>query len=136
MATIDMSLTMPAELGAIVAATEDVQAAIHGNPDMKVLSTGSEAYEGGAFQDFGATLLLILGTAGGAAAVTGIFSVIKTAIIEAHKTRRQLYAQRHDLRKILLSVGLKRIEIDLSQEVEEIERVVNQAGQEAEVLPG
>jgi len=113
---------MPAKLGSRVASRQSVRQAVSENPGLQVRSVGSEDIEGGAFKDFGATLVLLAGTAAGVAAVKGVFEVIKTVIQEAYKARRERYAADAELRTIQLVLEHKTTEFDLDQPLETLNR--------------
>ncbi len=127
----EISLTMPVDLGAQVIADQGVQSALQKNEGIRVGSIATKRDAGGAFQDFGATAIAILATPAAAAAITGLFKVIKVAIEEAHKTRRLQYAQRHDLKKLVLSLGQKDYTINLEDNLQTIERRVTELENEA-----
>lgn len=127
---VEISLGMPAELGALVVARDTVQTTLKVNRGVRIVPTARERDVGGAFRDFGATALAILGTAAASAAVKGIFDVIKTAVIEAHKTRRQLYSERHEFRKLVLVLGHSKTEINLDDSLQQIERMLNELEEE------
>lgn len=110
---------------------ESVRKAVDENPDLEVKSIGSEDIEGGAFRDFGATLILLAGTAAGAAAVKGIFDVIKTVIQEAYRARRERYAADAELRTVELVLAHKRAEFDLDEPLEKIEQQLEKIRLEA-----
>ena len=120
MADMEISLQMPAGLGAIVTATNDVQTALQRNQHVHVRPMSIDQDASGAFRDFGATAIAILGTASAAAAIKGLFEVIKTAVIEAHKTHRQKMTQEHELKKLFLAIGKREIELDLDNDIQAI----------------
>jgi len=122
MNSIDISLVMPSNLGSRVVSREVVRKAVSENPSLQLRSVGSEDVRSGAFKDFGATLLLLTGTAVGVAAVEGIFNVLKTVIQEAFETWRQRYAANAEFRKLVLLLGHRRTELDLSEPLETLVR--------------
>ena len=113
---------MPSKLGGRVVSREAVKKAVSENPAIKIQSVGSNDVEEGSFKDFGATLLLLAGSAAGVAAIKGIFDVLKTVIQEAYKARRERYAADAELRKIELVLGHKRTEFDLDEPLDTLER--------------
>lgn len=122
---------MPIELGGLVVASEPVQSALRANPDANVSSVAVDHEAGGAYQDFGATALVVLGAPAVVAAVKGLFSVIRTAIREAHRTRRQSSSEDHEFRKLVLVLDAKREEIDLTAEIDAIDARVSALESEA-----
>lgn len=114
-------LTLPAELGAIVVSNPDVQSKLNTNDDVTVASIATPSDATGTFRDFGATAIAILGTVAAATAVKGVFDIIKTVIIESHKTYRHRLSQRHEMRKLVLSLGEMETTIDLDDRLEDIE---------------
>ena len=128
---ISVALEMPIELGRIVVSSPVVRACLDNNPDAKVRSQAAARDAEGAYRDFGATALLVLGTPSAVAAVTGLFAVIRTAIKEAHKTLRERQNQDHEMRKLVLILGAKREEIDLAKDLKEIDTRVDELEHEA-----
>jgi hypothetical protein len=118
---IEIRLTLPVELGAAVVASDAVQAALAEMPEVRSGSVAVDARMPDTFHDAGATAVIILGAPAVIAGVKGVFDVIRTAIVEAHKTRRTEAGYRHELRKLLLTAGSKRLEIDLDEELPQIE---------------
>jgi hypothetical protein len=128
---ISVALEMPIELGRIVVSSPVVRASLDNNPDARVRSQAAARDAGGAYRDFGATALLVLGTPSAVAAVTSLFAVIRTAIKEAHKTLRERQGQDYEMRKLVLILGAKREEIDLAKDLQEIETRVDELEHEA-----
>lgn len=125
MTEIFVALEMPIELGAVVISSSAVQASLRDCPAATMSSEAVSDDVGGAYQDIGATTLLILGTPTAITAVKGLFSVIRIAIIEAHKTQRERQSQEHELRKLVLVLGAERENIDLAAGLQEIEARVD-----------
>jgi hypothetical protein len=134
MASVEISLSMPSELGAEVVTSRSVQAALNASPGVRVASGADRKADGSAYEDFGAITVALFGTAGAVAGIKGIFEVIRTAIIEAHKTRREHQAQQHELRKLILVLGARRDEVDLDRDLADIERQIAGLEQEAMAL--
>jgi hypothetical protein len=128
---VQVSLTLPVELGAEVLTHPGVQEALSGAANVRVLSSSDPRETGAAFEDVGAIAVAILGSAGAVAGIKALFGVIKTAIEQAHQTRRERQAQEHELKKLILVLGRKRNEIDLDQSLEQIERRVAELEREA-----
>jgi hypothetical protein len=128
---VQISLVFPVELGAEVLSSPSVQDALSGAAGARVLSSSDPRQTGAAFEDFGAIAIAILGSAGAVAGIEALFAVIKTAIEQAHQTRRERQAQEHELRKLILVLGHKRNEIDLDQSLEQIQRRVAEVEREA-----
>ena len=128
---ISVALEMPIQLGRIVVSSPAVQAALDNNPDAKVRSQSAGTDPEGAYRDFGATALLVMGTPSAVAAVTSLFAVIRTAIKEAHKTLRERQGQEHEMRKLVLILGASRDEIDLAKDLKEIEMRIDELEREA-----
>lgn len=131
MANIEVSLQMPTKTGSAIVASTVVQEALREHPDVKVQSVGVKKEKGGAFQDFGATAVAILGTAAAVAAVKGLFAVIRAAIMEAHRTSRERQKQEHERRKLVLVIQARQEEIDLDRTKAELEAQVSRLEQEA-----
>ncbi|MGN6792318.1 MAG: hypothetical protein ACTHJW_07990 [Streptosporangiaceae bacterium] len=128
---IQISLTMPVELGAEVLSAPDVSEAIGGVDGVRVVTGSDGRQAGAAFVDFGATAIAILGSAAAVAGIKALFGVIKTAVEQAYKTHRERQAQNHELRKLILILGNKRNEIDLDQRAEQINERIAQLEREA-----
>ncbi len=128
---ISVALEMPIQLGRIVVSSPVVQASLYDHPDAKVRSQSAGSDPEGAYRDFGATALLVLGTPSAVAAVTSLFSVIRTAIKEAHQTVRERQGQDHEMRKLVLILGARRDEIDLAKDLKEIEMRIDELEREA-----
>lgn len=122
MNSMEISLIMPSKLGSRVVSRETVMKAVSEKPDLKIQSVGSDDVEKGAFKDFGATLLILTGSAAGATAMKGIFDVLKTVIQEAYRARRERYATDAELRKIELLLEHKRTEFDLDEPLATLEK--------------
>lgn len=131
MNAIPVTLEMPIQLGRVVISSPVVQASLDDNLDVKVRPRRTGSERGNAYRDFGTTTLLVLGTPSAVAAVTGVFSVIRTVIKEAHKTRREHQGQDHEMRKLVLILGTRRSEIDLDGDLVEIETHVEEFEREA-----
>ena len=131
MTGILVGLEMPIEFGAVVVSSSAVQESLRDNPGAMVCSQSMSRDVGGAYQDSGATALLVLGTPTAFAAVKGLFSVIRTVISEAHKTQRARQSQEHELRKLVLILGEEREKIDLAMSLEEIETRVDMLERQA-----
>ena len=129
-----ITLEMPIQLGRAVISSPVVQASLDRNPGTRVRSRSAGNDPDGASRNFGATALLILGTPSAAATVTGIFAVIRTAVKEAHKTRRELQQQDHEVQKLVLVLGGRRDEIDLASDLKEIETRIDELEQVATEL--
>ena len=116
-------LVEPGDAGELArsVSSEPVQLALREHPEATVRSEAVDRDAGGAYQDFGATALVLLGTPAVIAGVKGLFSVIRTAIAEAHKTRRRRSSEDHEYRKLVLVLDAKREEIDLAAEADVIE---------------
>jgi len=121
MTTISVSLEMPIDLGSSVVASPSVQASLRAHPEARVVAKGESRDVGGAYQDFGATAILVLGTPALAAGVKGLFSVIRTAIVEAHTTRREKSRQDHEIDKLVLVLDAERNEIDLGESMDDLQ---------------
>lgn len=133
---IEISLTFPIELGAEVLTEPAVSEAINGTDGVRVVSGQDGRQSGGAFEDFGAVTVAILGSAGAVAGIRALFGVIKTAVEQAYQIRRERQAQEHELRKLILILGHKRNEIDLDQGHEQIEARIAQLERDAlELVP-
>lgn len=128
---IEISLTMPVELGAEVLTAPLVSEAISGVDSVRVVSRSDGRQAGAAFEDFGATAIAILGSAAAVAGIKALFGVIKTAVEQAYKTHGERQAQDHELRKLILILGNKRNEIDLDQRAEQINERIAQLEREA-----
>jgi hypothetical protein len=128
---ISVGLEMPIQLGRIVVSSPVVRASLESNPDAKVRSRSAASDPEGAYRDFGATALLVLGTPSAVAAVTSLFAVIRTAIREAHQTLRERQSQDHEMRKLVLILGARRDEIDLANDLKEIETRIDELEHEA-----
>lgn len=131
MGSIHVSLYMPAKLGSRVISRQSVRDAVFANPSIAQQTVGSEEAQEGAFKDFGATLIALAGTAAGVAAIKGLFDVIKTAIQEAYKARRERYSTDANLKKVALLISQKRTEFDLDKPLETLETELEQALAEA-----
>lgn len=131
MNAILVTLEIPIHLGRVVISSPVVQASLDNNLDVKVRSRHTGREQEDPYRDFGATTLLVLGTPSAVAAVTGVFSVIRTVIKEAHKTRREHQGQDHEMRKLVLILGVRRGEIDLDKDLVEIETHVEEFEHEA-----
>lgn len=131
MSSIEVSLYMPAELGSRVISRQSVRDAVSANPDITQQTVGSGEVQEGAFKDFGATLIAVAGTAAGVAAVKGLFDVIKTAVQEAYKARRERYAADANLKKIALLIAHRRTEFDLDAPLASLEAELERALAEA-----
>jgi hypothetical protein len=128
---LEISLTMPIGLGAEVLTAPGVRDALSGVDGIQVVSRSDGRQAGGAFEDFSATAIAILGSAGAATGIKALFGVIKTAVEQAHQIRREGQAQDHELRKLVLILGHKRSEIDLDQRAEQIQARIAQLEREA-----
>jgi hypothetical protein len=131
MSEVTVQLELPAELGADVLSGEDVQGLLSQTPDVTLRSvapTGGSA----AHHDFGATLLVIAGTAAAGSAVKGIFDVVITVIREAHENRRQKRQHEHEGRMLALNVGETRHPIDLDRSLAELEQQIDKLRTKAE----
>jgi len=124
--TDEIGLILPAELGARVVASDAVQASLAEMSGVRVGSIAVDARMPDTFHDAGATALMILGAPAVVTAVKALFDLIRTAIVEAHKTRREEAARRHELRMLLLKAGSKSYEIDLDEELPQIENRIAQ----------
>lgn len=123
-----ISLQMPSDIGAIVAASDNVQQALHKNPIAGVISTSTPEDNAGTLRDLGATTVAILGTAAAVTAVRGLFDVLKIAIAEAYKTRRQRLTEEHEERMLkLIMDGQKTLEINLDSELKDIIAQIDEA---------
>jgi len=131
MATVEIALSMPVELGAEVVTGPSMQAALKATPAVRIVSGTGRAADGAAYEDFGAFTVALFGTAGAVAGIKGIFDVIRTAVSEAYQTRREQQAQQHELRKLILVLGARRDEIDLDRDLDDIERQIDELEQEA-----
>ena len=121
MAEISVALEMPIELGRSVVSSPTVRSSLDNSPYARLTSRAASSDAEGAHRDFGVTSLLVLGTPSAVAAVTGLFAVIRTTIKEAHTTIRDRQRQQHDLHKLVLVLGARREEIDLTKDLKEIE---------------
>ena len=122
MKSVEISLVMPSKLGGRVMSRQSIRQAVSESPGLQTKSVGSEEIEEGVFRDFGATLVLLAGTAAGLAAVRGFFDVIKTVIQEAYRTRRERYGADAELRKIKLLLAHETTEFDLDEPLENLEK--------------
>lgn len=129
MEPIEIRLTMPLELGAAVASKPEVQKAV-ANGVMKIVSVATPREASGTFHDFGATAVVLLGTAAAGAAVKGIFDVIKTVVQEAYKTHRQKQSHERAQKMLMLKLGEKTAEINLEDELEDIQALIAALEQE------
>ena len=130
MEPIEVRLTLPLKLGAVVASKADVQKAA-AKANVKIASVATPKEARGTFRDFGATAVVLLGTVAAGAAVKGLFDVIKTVVQEAYKTHRQKQAHQHEQNMLMLKIGEKTTEIDLDQKLEDIEALI--AGLEQQI---
>jgi hypothetical protein len=128
---IEISLTMPIELGSEVLTAPDVLEALSGVDGVKVVSSSDGRQAGAAFEDFGAIAVAILGSAAAVEGIKALFGVIKTAVEQAYQTRRERQAQDHEMRKLILILGHERNEIDLTQRHEQIEARIAQLERKA-----
>lgn len=130
-AEISVALEMPIELGRSVVSSPAVRSSVDNSPYARIVSRAASRDSEGTHRDFGAASLLVLGTPSAVAAVTGLFAVIRTTIKEAHKTIRDRQSQQHDLQKLVLVLGARREEIDLSKDLKEIEGRVDELQHQA-----
>jgi hypothetical protein len=130
-AELSVALEMPIELGRSVVSSPTVRSCLDNSPYARLASRAATEETGGPHRDFGAGLLLVLGTPSAVAAVTGLFAVIRTTIKEAHLTIRDRQSQQHDLHKLVLVLGARRKEIDLTKDLEEIETRVDELEHQA-----
>jgi hypothetical protein len=126
MAPTEITLTMPVELGAQVMSKPAVEEAVKAAKGVRVQATAPDRRADGTFEDASAVLLMIMATPAAAAAIKGIFDLLRTVITEAHRTRREEAAHRHDLRKVLLTIGATRTEIDLREDLSQVQRRVDE----------
>jgi hypothetical protein len=120
-AEIFVALEMPTELGRTVLSSPVVRSCVDNCPDARIVSRAASQDSEGAYRDFGAASLLLLGTPSAVAAVTGLFAVIRTMIKEAHRSIRDRQRQRYDLQRLVLVLGARREEIDLTRDLKEID---------------
>jgi hypothetical protein len=130
-AEIFVALEVPTELGRAVFSSPVVRSSVDNCPDARIVSRAASQDSEGAYRDFGAASLLLLGTPSAVAAVTGLFAVIRTMIKEAHRTIRDGQSQQYDLQKLVLVLGARREEIDLARDLKEIEARLDELQREA-----
>jgi hypothetical protein len=120
MKSIDISLIMPSALGSRVMSRDTVMKAMAQNRNLHLQSVGSDDVESGSFKDMGATLVQLLCPKTTEAAVKGVCDVLKTVVKEAFETWRQRYQTKAELQKLVLLLGTKRTELDLSMPLEKL----------------
>jgi hypothetical protein len=130
-AEIFVALEMPTDLGRAVVSSPVVRSAVDNCPCARIVSRAASRDSEGAHRDFGAALLLLLGTPSAVAAVTGLFAVIRTMIKEAHRTIRDGQSRQYDLQRLVLVLEARREEIDLALDLKEIEARLDEIQQQA-----
>jgi hypothetical protein len=126
MESVDVRLEIPIDLASEVVSTPRVQAALRAAPEASVHSV-AEADDGEhGYRDFGATLLVIAGTAAAAAAVEGMFNLVATIIEQVSESRRQRREHQHERETLILIINGERRELDADRPAEELRRVVTE----------
>lgn len=115
-----VELICPSDIGAQVISRSDIQSMIQDHPGICFAPFNNSSLSEGAMHDFGATAIAIMGTAATAAAVKGTFDVIKTIIIELHKSNREKRVQEHEARILMLKIAAVEHRIDLNDALEKI----------------
>ena len=124
METAHVHLEMSTDLAVQVVPRAAVQQALRANPNITVQSIGQPSIDQLAHHDFGATILIIAGTAAGIAAIEGLFSLIRTVVEQASESSRQRRQHKHDIQMIRLKVNEQECTIDVSRPVAELRAVV------------
>jgi hypothetical protein len=133
MPDLSVKLTFPADIGALVvsrpsvrAQCEDMGAKVHSESGAKASAVGHH--------DFGATTIAIIATAGGAAAIKGLFDLLNTVVKEVYQMKREKRAQEHELQKLLLQLGNEAHAIDFAAGREGVEHQLESLRQRAAKL--
>jgi hypothetical protein len=126
MESVDVRLEIPIDLASEVVSTSRVQAALRAAPEASIQSIAETGDGEHGYRDFGATLLVIAGTATAAAAVEGIFNLVTTIIEQVSESRRQRREHQHEVERLTLIINGQRRELDADQPAEELHRMVDE----------
>lgn len=116
---LDLELSLPASIAAAVLSQPDIRKRLEG-AGMKIRTVGGDPGIG-PLRDGGATLIAVAATAGGAAAISGIFKLIGDILRQSHERQQLRKTHEHELSLALLQIGNEREELDLSGSLQALE---------------
>ena len=120
---LEVALEIPGDLGAEALANSKVNDVLraHGIHAKWDHATSEGVERMSSYHDFGATLLVVAGTAVAGKAVAGIFEVLKVIIQETHAINRQREQQEHERIVLCLKLGALKYDLDLDRPLGDLE---------------
>lgn len=107
MSNLDINLSVPSELGAIVFSKKSIRSELSRNPGFNIVSQDIKFKNTTVLNDASSMYVVLQGTALGIAAIKGIFDLIRLIAKECFEKQRQNNEMKHQIELIRLFINNK-----------------------------